>query len=164
MKNNTKNRGFTLVELLIVITVILVLFAAIYFALNPAQRFRDSRNSRRSSDINAILSAIKVNQVDSKGAYPAAVNVLTAGNVYMIGTATNACNATCLTAVTSPTSCVDLSVLTTGGYLTSVPISPNGIGTWNAAVTGYTISKATNGIITVRACEAENTSEIMNSR
>lgn len=133
-------------------------------ALNPLKRFQDSRDSKRAADVSGILSAIKVNQVDSGGSYIPAIAAVNAGDVYMIGTATTGCNATCTTAVTSATSCVNLSGLVTGGYLGSIPVSPNGTGSWSASTTGYTLSRASTGIITVRACENEDTSEIVASR
>lgn len=159
--------GFTLIELLIVIAIIAILAAAVFVAVDPLKRFQDSRDSRRAADVNAILSAVKIDQVDNKGSYIAAVSGLTAGNVYMIGTAVSGCddqNTSCDTAVTSDTSCVTLAGLVTEGYMGSVPISPNGAGTWTAATTGYTISRASTGILTVRACESENTDEISASR
>jgi prepilin-type N-terminal cleavage/methylation domain-containing protein len=102
------NNGFTLIELLIVVAIIAILAAAIYVALNPLKRFQDSRDSRRASDINSILSAVKINQIDNKGAFLASINALTVGNIYMIGTTTTGCTATCLTPATSASSCVDI--------------------------------------------------------
>jgi prepilin-type N-terminal cleavage/methylation domain-containing protein len=165
MNKSTKSKGFTLIELLIVIAVIAILAAAVYVALDPQKRFKDSRDTRRVSDVNQLLTAVKVHQVDNKGAYLSAISSLVAGNIYMIGTATTGCNATpCTTAPTSVTSCADLTGLATAGYLGSVPISPNGTGTWTASLTGYTISRAATGIVTVRACENENASEIISAR
>ncbi len=162
-----QKNGFTLIELLIVIAIIAIIAAVVFVALDPLTRFRDSRDAGRWSDISAVLSATKVDQVDNKGSYIAVISGLTAGNVYMIGTAIAGCddqNANCDTAVTSDASCVDLIGLVTEGYLGSVPISPNGEGTWTAGVTGYTLSRASTGILTVRACESENTDEISVSR
>jgi len=103
--------------------------------------------------------------VDNKGSYIAAISGLAAGSVYMIGTDADNCNTyTCATLVTGAATCVDLGGLVTAGYLGSVPISPNGAGTWTAGHTGYTISRATTGILTLRSCENENTAEISVSR
>lgn len=162
-----KNQGFTLIELLIVIAIIAILAAVVFVALNPLKRFQDSRDSRRAADINAILSAVKVDQVDNGGPYLTVISNLTAGSVYMIGTAAAGCddqNAYCDTDITGDAYCVDLAGLVTEGYLGSVPMSPNGSGSWTATVTGYTISRASTGILTVRACESENTTEISASR
>ncbi|MFH2062873.1 MAG: prepilin-type N-terminal cleavage/methylation domain-containing protein [bacterium] len=159
--------GFTLIELLIVIAIIAILAAVVFVALNPLKRFQDSRDSRRAADINGLISAIKVDQVDNGGSYLGVVSGLTAGNVYMIGTAVAGCddqNASCDTAVTADASCVDLSALITEGYIGSIPVSPNGAGTWTAATTGYTLTRASTGILTIRSCESENTTEIATSR
>lgn len=158
------NKGFTLIELLIVIAIIAILAAVVFVALNPLKRFQDARDSRRAADINGILSAVKVHQVDNLGAYLASITALTNGDVYMIGTAVTGCNATCDTAATSVSSCVNLTGLATAGYIGSIPVSPAGVTTWTSALTGYTLSKASTGIVTVRACESENTAEISASR
>lgn len=158
MKKNQK--GFTLIELLIVIAIIAILAAVVFVALDPLKRFQDSRDSRRSADANAILSAIKVDQVDNGGAYVSAVAGLTNDTVYMIGSAVTG-SGDC---TTTPTAFVSLDDLVTEGYIGSLPISPNGAGSWAAANTGYTIQKSATGIITIRACENEGTTEISVSR
>ena len=163
----SKKHGFTLIELLIVIAIIAILAAVVFVALNPLKRFQDSRDSRRAADVNAVLQAAKVDQVDNGGSYIAAISALNAGDVYMIGTAVAGCddqNAVCDSDVTSDTSCADLTGLVTEGYMGSVPVSPNGSGAWVAGTTGYTISRAATGILTVRSCESENTAEISVSR
>ncbi|MFH1766759.1 MAG: prepilin-type N-terminal cleavage/methylation domain-containing protein [Patescibacteria group bacterium] len=164
MKNQ---KGFTLIELLIVIAIISILAAIVFVALDPATRFADARDARRQSDVTEMLHAIKIDQVDNGGSYLAAVAGTTSAQVYMIGTAVAGCddqNAVCDTNVNSDTHCVNLTALATDGYLGSVPISPNGSGTWDATITGYTLERRGNGILVIRACESENTSEITASR
>lgn len=160
-----KNRkGFTLIELLIVIAIIAVLAAIVFVALDPATRFQDARDAKRFSDVAEVLHAIKIDQVDNGGDYLAAIDALTEGEVYMIGTAVTGCDATCDVTVSDTTNCVNLAGLVTEGYLGSIPISPNGTGTWTASLTGYTISTSSTGIATIQACESENTSSISLSR
>lgn len=165
--NNMKTKGFTLIELLIVIAIIAIIAAVVFVAVDPLTRFRDARDSTRWTDITAILDAIKIDQVDNGGNYIAAVSALTAGEVYMVGTDSSGCdddNASCDTNVTSDTHCVDLSGLATEGYIASVPISSTGAVTWSAGTTGYTLQRDSTGILHVRACESENTTEISISR
>ncbi|HBK34530.1 MAG: Pilin (Bacterial filament) [Candidatus Uhrbacteria bacterium GW2011_GWE2_40_58] len=164
MKNQ---KGFTLVELLVVIAIVAILAVVVFVALDPATRFQDARDTVRASDVVEVMSAAKIDQVDNGGSYLAAIDALTDGSVYMIGTAVAGCddqNAYCDTAVTADVSCVDLTGLVTGGYLGEVPISANGSGTWTAGVTGYTLTKSATGTLTIRACESENTDEITVTR
>ncbi len=165
MKNQ---KAFTLIELLIVIAIISIIAGIVFVALDPLTRFKDARDSRRWADASAIMTAIKVSQIDNGGSYISALtNSTTAGVVYMIGTSTTACNATnCNTLVTSSTACVDLSQLVTGGYLGTVPVSPNAANsTWSNGLSGYTVQRAsTTGIITVTACDHERAASISVTR
>ncbi|MDA2936204.1 prepilin-type N-terminal cleavage/methylation domain-containing protein [Patescibacteria group bacterium AH-259-L05] len=166
------NNGFTLIELLIVIAVIAILAGVVFVALDPLTRFRDARDSSRWSDVNEVLSAIKIDQVDNDGTYLSAITSMTAGEVYMItdggGTDCDGGNANCDTNVTAEVvagdHCVDLVGLVTEGYLGDIPLSPDGAGTWTAALSGYTLQRDATGIVTVRACESENTTEIWVAR
>lgn len=167
MNKNKIHQGFTLIELLIVIAVIAILAAAAFVALDPLSRFRAARDSARWTDITAVANALKLYQTDNNGAFPSAVTSMTAGDTYMIGTDVAGCDdaaANCDVTVSSDTSCVALGDLVTANYLGSVPISPNGAGTWDAAISGYTLKKTSGGIITVQACESEDASAISITR
>lgn len=155
-----RKKGFTLIELLIVIAVIVVLAAAVFVALNPAKRFADARNSRRSSDVASILNAIKTDQVDNGGTYVASVAALTAGNNYVIGTNAAGCNSGC-TAKTTQAACVDLTALVTEGYLGSVPFDPS---SGAATFTDYYLTRNSSGTVEVGACDAESGVTISVSR
>lgn len=143
--------GFTLIELLIVIAVIAILAAAVFIALNPAQRFQQARNSRRSSDLTNLMAAIKTDQVDNGGSYVSAITSLTADQYYTVGTDAAGCNTGC-TAKTTQAACANLTPLVTEGYLGSIPFDPS---TGSAANTDYYISRRANGSIEVGACDAE---------
>ncbi|MFH1712101.1 MAG: prepilin-type N-terminal cleavage/methylation domain-containing protein [Patescibacteria group bacterium] len=160
-------KGFTLVELLIVIAIIAILAAIVYVALDPGTRFADARDARRAADIVGVLHGAKIDQIDNGGDYLTTINALTADAVYMIGTATTGCdddNANCDTNVTADTSCVNIAGLATEGYIGEVPISPAGDVAWNAGYTGYTLTKTAAGTLKMRSCESENTTEIFSVR
>jgi prepilin-type N-terminal cleavage/methylation domain-containing protein len=53
-------RGFTLVELLVVIGILAILTAAVVVVLNPAELLKQSRDAQRLSDFDALRSAISL--------------------------------------------------------------------------------------------------------
>lgn len=55
---NESKQGFTLLELLLVIGIIVILSAIVIFVLNPAETLRKSRDSQRISDLATIKSAL----------------------------------------------------------------------------------------------------------
>ncbi len=59
---NSKNikKGFTLLELLIVISILAVLGAIVIFLLNPAETLKKARDSQRISDLSTIKTAIGI--------------------------------------------------------------------------------------------------------
>jgi type IV pilus assembly protein PilA len=65
MLNNKK--GFTLIEVLIVLTIVTMLAAVVIIAVNPARQFAQARNTQRWAAINSILNAIHQNAVDNSG-------------------------------------------------------------------------------------------------
>src|SRR5436190_22976941 len=67
------NKGFTLIELLVVIGILAVLLAITLIAINPAKQFAQANNTKRRSDVNAILNAINQYMADNKGVLPAGI-------------------------------------------------------------------------------------------
>ena len=151
-------RGFTLIELLLVVTIISLLSVAVFVALNPAQRLRDTKNARRTADIDTILSAIHQSIVDDKGTYPTG---LSAGMDEMqVGNGTSGCViATGGCAVAGATDCVDLmsGANNLTAYLKAIPVDPDGSPTYTASASGYSVVVDANGIVTITACGAEGT-------
>ncbi|MES2087827.1 MAG: type II secretion system protein [Patescibacteria group bacterium] len=136
----TKNSGFTLIEILVVIGIIAVLATIVMIAINPARQFAQARNTQRTSHVETLLNAIGQHIADNKG-------------VFLGGTP--ACPA--LTASTtrehidsgSTGTGIDLSCLTPT-YIPALPTDPDT--TYSVApYTGYDISVDANGRITVYA-------------
>ena len=55
---HTQKKGFTLIELLIVIGILAILATVTVLVLNPAELFRQARDSQRLSDLGTIKSAL----------------------------------------------------------------------------------------------------------
>lgn len=72
-------KGFTLIELLVVIGILAILLAITLIAINPARQFAQSNNTKRSSDVNAILNAVGQYAADNNGTLPAGIPDTTAG-------------------------------------------------------------------------------------
>jgi len=157
--------GFTLIELLVVVAVIAALAVSVFVALNPAARIVAANDARRTSDADSILSAVHQYIVDNDGSYPASLPA--AGTERQLGTGDSTACTTALTSngCTTPaaTACANMAT-DLAAYLKSMPIDPLGGTTYTSVKTGYSIARDTNGIVTVRACGAQGTDDIVVSR
>ena len=146
-KKTKSQKGFTLIEVLLVIAILAILAGLVIVAINPFKQLADARNTQRRADATTVLNAVYQYTVDNNGTLPATITVTP--------------TAACATAGTC-TGLIDLSVLTASEkYLTSLPKDPSS-GTVNT--TGYNISKSANGRVTVSAPSAENSVTISVTR
>lgn len=133
-------KGFTLIEILLVVAAIAILAGIVIVAINPAKQLGDTRNTQRRSDVNAILSASSQYALDNNGVLPAGITT----------TPTEVC---AFTGVANCTGRVDLGVLTVNSkYITAIPRDPQAA---NASGTEYWISRDVNGRLTVTASSSE---------
>jgi len=139
MPQAKKLKGFTLIEILVVVALIAILTAITFIAINPAKNFADTRNAQRSSDVVQILNA--VTQYTSEQGKSLA-DFHTTPNAAIPG-----CNAPAAIGTDN----VDLATLLVPTYIVGIPVDPQPLGT--AANTGYTICQ-TGGRVQISAPRA----------
>jgi len=62
-------KGFTLIEVLIVIGIVAILASIVIIAINPARQFAQARNTQRRNDVLAILNSVHQRMTDNKGIF-----------------------------------------------------------------------------------------------
>ncbi|OGI83407.1 hypothetical protein A2997_01660 [Candidatus Nomurabacteria bacterium RIFCSPLOWO2_01_FULL_36_10b] len=141
MKKQLMQKGFTLLEVLLVVAIIAILAGIVILAINPNKQLADTRDTQRQSDVNTILSAVYQYSIDNNG-IPASI--------------TDAATEICMTDGVCA-GLIDLSDLTTDEtYLVSIPSDPQCPSACDENGVGYTIEKTANGRIVVAAPDAEN--------
>jgi len=140
-------KGFTLLEVLLVVAIIAILAGIVIIAINPGKQLADSRNSQRQADVTTILNAVYQYSLDNNGALP--------GTPALTTTAVEVC-ATAAASCSTPTVAVDMTALTNAGkYLVAIPKDPQCATVCASNGVGYKIAKDANGRVIVNAPSAE---------
>ncbi len=166
IKKESLKNGFTLVEMLITITIIVTLLSIVVISIDPARRIHQARNAVRWSDVNSILNAVKKYQVEHEGAYPKVIEEMPFDQYVQIGKATG--NLVCRGTETNPylssaqlcqtefaigetgQDCLNLENLRP--QLPEVPQDPK---SGNAEFTRYYAFKDSVGLMKIGACDPE---------
>ncbi len=140
MKNSLKKKGFTLIEVLIVVVIIAILAGIVIIAVNPGRQISQTNNVQRDSDVRAILDATVQYSVDNRGALPAGITAVA-------------------TVVGSGVGQIDICADLVPTYVAAMPFDPTATGGHYTSCadydTGYTILENADGRITVSAPDAE---------
>jgi prepilin-type N-terminal cleavage/methylation domain-containing protein len=135
-------KGFTLIEMLVVLGILTVLVTIALVAINPAAQLISARNAKRSADVNQMLNAIDQYLV-VHGSLPAGITT-TAKTIKS----------------TAGTGNVDICTDLVDEFIAALPQDPtNGSYTdCTSYDTGYTVHKSSgnNNRITVSAPSAED--------
>ena len=143
-------KGFTLIEILLVVAILAILAGIVIVAVNPARQLAQANNGQRRADVQTILNAVYQYAIDNSGALPSGIDAVT-GSSQVMGTAAIGCDTTC-SAVTTVAACTDLSGNLTPTYVVAIPSDPS---SGSVANTDYYINRDANNRVTVGACDSE---------
>lgn len=139
-------KGFTLLEILLVIAAIGILAAIVIVAINPNRQLEQARQASRESDQRTIRQALEQYLIDN-GEYPADIST-------DFGEVCNTGSQTPTTATTDCTGYVDLRSLVPT-YVASIPTQTENTGTGYWA--GQTTASNTN-VISLESLESQGDS------
>jgi prepilin-type N-terminal cleavage/methylation domain-containing protein len=146
--NKVSQRGFTLLEVLLVVAAIAILAGIVIFAVNPGEILAKMRNSERQADLNMLVNALYQYALDNNGIFPA--DVVEGADLCL----ENEDIEVCKTGVNSYCG-IDLALLTEDQkYLVAVPEDPQGY-IDDTDGSGYRVMKNEFGRIVACAPKAE---------
>jgi len=140
MNKQFTKKGFTLIEVLLVIVIISILAGIVIVAINPARQIAQSNNTQRDADVKAILDSVAEYAIDNRGSLPASITTA----ALEMGSGAGLVNI-----------CADLVPT----YLSAMPYDPtNTTASYTSCssyTSGYNISKDADNRVTVAAPNAE---------
>ena len=151
------SKGFTLLEILLVVAAIGILAGIVIVAINPTKQLGETRNAQRRSDVNTILNAIYQYALDNSGVLPSGITT-SAQEVCIGDTATTTCTGA------SPALTPLNELIWAEKYLVSIPRDPQCPTVCSSSGVGYTVTKTANGRVTVSAPDAEQGATISVTR
>lgn len=151
MTKKVNAKGFTLLEILLVVGIIAILAGIVILAINPTKQLGDARNAQRRSDVLTIMNAIYQYSLDNEGVLPPDLANATAdaGDCYTVSNGIGTANANSILASLM----TELTASST--YLTDMPADPS-----KGDSDDYSVVKRANGRVTVCAPAAENNTTI----
>ncbi|KND51644.1 MAG: hypothetical protein ABA06_00085 [Parcubacteria bacterium C7867-001] len=147
-RHTVRTRGFTLLEILLVVAAIAILAGIVIVAINPAQQLADTRDAQRRSDVDSLASAIS-QYVIKHGSFP---SDLPSSDGTCSGKSDVSAYGICAEDASCSTGFSLDAELVTEGFIAGIPSDPSED---NADYSGYSAFKDGNRV-TVCAPLAEN--------
>jgi len=147
MKNQ---KGFTKIEIVIILVLLLILGAIIWVAVDPFTRVAQERDNIRRSEVVAILNGVLKYQTMNEKDLPSGIDS-NPETVQVLGAGSTGCDLTC-GGVRAEIQCVDLSNDLVDTYLEEIPTDPS---SGTPANTDYYLNVNSSGRIFVGACDPE---------
>lgn len=144
-KNFLNRRGFTMLELIIIVSIILIIGTALAVWIDPVEKIGWAKDNRRFQDVMTLSNAFADYAEKHKGALPILGQVSTTPKVIC-----NTQSGVALACDGSTEYClqIDDSTFFTKN-ITSLPIDPDKT---SDSDTGYYIKKDSNGFIVIGSC------------
>ncbi len=146
--SDSQRKGFTLLEILLVIAAIGILAAIVLVAINPNRQLAQARNAQRRSDVNTIVNFVYQYSIDNSGTLPTGVDN-TLKNI-ISSASTTSC--TIIGSVALATNVADFVTQVVPTYVASIPRDPS---VTSAGCSDYLIQSSTGNRITVSSPRAE---------
>jgi len=89
--NSKKLKGFTLLELLLVIAIVAVLAGIVMIGLKPAEKLSIATSTKYLQNANDIEKALNTYMVDNSGNVPTSLSILTYGYYDICKTTASGC-------------------------------------------------------------------------
>jgi len=134
-------KGFTLIEVLLVIVIIAILAGIVIIAINPGRQISAANNTQRSSDVKAILDAVHQFAIENRGTLPTGITAVATDIGDGVGE-------------------IDICGDLVPTYISALPVDPtDAAATYTSCAaaynTGYQIAVDANGRVTVSAPNTE---------
>ncbi len=150
MQKKNFQRGFSIIETLMIVSLVAILASLFIVAINPVTHSSEAKNALRWSHVNALLNAVYQYDLEHAGKPPPGVD----------GTAREVCNGSTNSDLCISNGLVNLSLLVPQ-YIPALPTDPTSEGKMGS---GYSVAADDLGKLTVRALHTEDVDVISVSR
>lgn len=138
-------QGFSLTGLIVSMTVLVILTAGLWVAVDPVTRINAAKDARRQQDILIVAQALKDYVLNNQGVLPITESITSSKKVLCGASASLTCAGTTKTCLT-----IDSSTDFLDSYLPTLPVDPTKI---SPADSGYYLQTDSNNNLIIGSCD-----------